>query len=314
MTTVLGNSISKTATQGEPPIGEVAVRALESYETIELPDGRMLAYNEFGDPDGVPILVCHGWPLSRVMGAVFDGDARGTGARLICPDRPGIGNSDSLPDRRLTDWSSDAAALLDSLGIESIPILGVSSGGPYALACAVRIPERISAVGLVVSEASIEWRPDGSNLFLWAVLHLPPLARLLVRLNTGNPDGDPAIRASKLAEKAPAVDAAVYESPMGMSLVRAGQLALQNGSKTAVTDLGTIVGPWGFDLDEIEHPVACWQGTEDENVPVCVGEYLGDHIPGCHFHAEEGEAHVSLLTNCGDQILSELLELSVTQS
>jgi pimeloyl-ACP methyl ester carboxylesterase len=115
-----------------------------------MPDGRRLAYTEWGLPDGKPVLYFHGTPGSRL----WCPDEEATSAarvRLIIPDRPGIGRSDPLEGRALADWPEDVEALTDELQISSFGVIGVSSGGPYAAACAALIPGRLSGVAIVSS-------------------------------------------------------------------------------------------------------------------------------------------------------------------
>jgi pimeloyl-ACP methyl ester carboxylesterase len=53
----------------------------------------------------------------------------------------------------MLDWADDVAALADELSWGRFSVAGVSGGGPHALACAVALPERIAAVGVVSSVA-----------------------------------------------------------------------------------------------------------------------------------------------------------------
>ena len=70
---------------------------------------------------------------------------------MISPDRPGVGRSDPKPGRALLDWPADVSSLADALGIERFALLGWSAGGPYALACAFALPDRVKAVALIAS-------------------------------------------------------------------------------------------------------------------------------------------------------------------
>jgi alpha/beta hydrolase family protein len=88
--------------------------------TVTLADGRRLAYTEWGDPNGSPLLYFHGYPASRLMCP----DERATlsaGVRLIAPDRPGVGRSDVQEGRTIADWPADVDSLADALGIDRFP-------------------------------------------------------------------------------------------------------------------------------------------------------------------------------------------------
>ena len=64
-------------------------------QTIRLPDGRQLGYAEYGDPKGMPLLFFHGTPGSRLRLSHIDPLARDLGVRVVAPERPGFGLSDS---------------------------------------------------------------------------------------------------------------------------------------------------------------------------------------------------------------------------
>jgi pimeloyl-ACP methyl ester carboxylesterase len=70
--------------------------AVHSSHSLYLRDGRRLGYAEYGDPQGLPVFFFHGTPGSRFECGHADiaDDFRRAGARLIAPDRPGIGLSD----------------------------------------------------------------------------------------------------------------------------------------------------------------------------------------------------------------------------
>ena len=113
-----------------------------------LPDGRALAYAEYGDAHGTPVLLVHGNPGSRLFWGLHPDSPFRSGLRLIAPDRPGVGLSDFGPGRTVADWPDDVVSLADALGIQKFVVFGPSGGGPYALACAWKIPHRLTAVGL----------------------------------------------------------------------------------------------------------------------------------------------------------------------
>ena len=134
---------------------------------IELQDGRMLGYVEYGVPDGVPVFYFHGFPSSRLDWLFFDAEDPVTelNARIIAPDRPGFGLSDLQRGRRLLDWPADVAALADALQINRFAVLGISGGGPYAAACAFGIPERLTRAGIVcgMGPADAPGAQDGTS-------------------------------------------------------------------------------------------------------------------------------------------------------
>ncbi len=73
-------------------------------QTLTRTDGRVVAWSEFGDPVGAPVLWCHGGLSSRLDVALVDSTLLELGARVVSPDRPGIGSS----ERRKVSFSIDS--------------------------------------------------------------------------------------------------------------------------------------------------------------------------------------------------------------
>ncbi|MBK1660955.1 alpha/beta fold hydrolase [Paracraurococcus ruber] len=97
-----------------------------------------LAWTEWGPEDGAPVLCVHG--LTR-NGRDFDALAAalaGTGRRVLCPDLPGRGGSDFLPDPALYVPPTYVAALSHLLARLDGPVdwVGTSLGGICGMAVA----------------------------------------------------------------------------------------------------------------------------------------------------------------------------------
>jgi len=121
-------------------------------KTIEITDGRLLGYTEFGVANGRPIFYFHGANSSRLSGRALEPVAIRLNARIISIDRPGFGISQFKPDRQLLDWPDDVTAVADRLSISRFAVIGLSSGAAYAAACAFKIPHRLTQVGMVSCE------------------------------------------------------------------------------------------------------------------------------------------------------------------
>jgi pimeloyl-ACP methyl ester carboxylesterase len=108
-------------------------------------------------PDGAPIFYFHGSPSSSLEWDLFGGEtlAKRLYIRVIVPDRPGLGHSEFQPERRIGDWPADVVALANQLTLDRFAVLGYSGGGPYAAACALKIPERLTRVGIVSGTARL---------------------------------------------------------------------------------------------------------------------------------------------------------------
>jgi pimeloyl-ACP methyl ester carboxylesterase len=280
---------------------------------IRLPDGRILGYADYGDPHGVPIVRCHGAPSSRLEGALLAAASKDLGVRLVVPDRPGMGQSDFQQDRRIEHWPTDVEHLAAALGLQRFALLGVSGGGPYALACAVRIPERVTAIGLVSAVAPFD-APDtfaalkGPSRALYQLARRAPwLLRGLLALMR---------RAAKSKRTASERMAASFPEPDRRALQRSevrthlGAVfdeAMRQGARGVCRDMELIASPWGFDLASVRTPVLLWQGEQDGNVPAAHARYLLGALPNCRATFYPDEAHLSLLVNRHREILSALV-------
>src|SRR5438067_6814434 len=149
---------------------------------IKLEDGAVIAFEEYGDANGVPVIFCHGWPSSRTMARLTDEPARDLGIRIVSPDRPGISASSLQPDRKLTDWPRLVERMADHLGIRDFRMLGISGGAPYAYATAVALPKRVRAIAIVGGAPPIAELGDSDELlplYRWMLAFYRTRPRLL---------------------------------------------------------------------------------------------------------------------------------------
>ncbi len=279
--------------------------------SVTLPDGRELAYEEYGDPDGVPVLSFHGGLSSRLDAAPAHQAALDLGVRLLSPDRPGIGRSTFLPGRRLLDWPADVAALTDALGIDRFAVMGWSCGGPYAAVCGARMRDRVTAVGLLSSAVPLELvgttkglaRDDRILLFL--VRWTPWLASALLRITIGEATETRLYR--EIRRSFPAVDrAALEERGSVVDAVAFVKESMRQGAEGCLQDYRVFGSPWGFDLSEVTVPVQIWEGEEDNTGPPEYRELLLRHLPQAQLSLVPGEGHLSLLQHQAPAILSHL--------
>jgi pimeloyl-ACP methyl ester carboxylesterase len=280
---------------------------------IKLRDGRTLAYAQYGDPRGRPIIHCHGTPSSRVEGELtFSGNvAAELGLRIVVPDRPGIGGSDLKPGRQIIDWPDDVLELADALQFGTFAVLGASGGGPYAAVCGARIPTRVRMIGLLGAVAPLE--APGAFTAMSAPLRFmlrvarfsPALLRSLFRLNLRAIQSGGTRAGERMAASFPEPDRSLMQQHAevrdGFTACFIG--ACRNGTRGAALDLVLMAGAWGFDLTTIKVPAYLWHGERDRNVPATHGRYLAGAIPGCRATFYPDEAHLSLPRNRQREIL-----------
>ena len=284
---------------------------------IKLRDGRTLAYAQYGDAHGRPIIHCHGTPSSRVEGELtFSGNvAAELGLRIVVPDRPGIGQSDFQQGRRIIDWPDDVLDLVDALEFDTFAVLGSSGGGPYATVCGARMPTRVRMLGLLGAVAPLDV-PDALVAmsaplrFMLRLARLSPaLLRGLFRLNLRAISGGGTRAGERMAASFPEPDRTLLQQHPEIrdGFVACFVEACRNGTRGAAADLALMARPWGFDPADIEVPVRLWHGERDRNVPAAHGRYLAGVLPQCRATFYPDEAHLSLPRNHQREILSALV-------
>jgi len=268
-------------------------------QTLTLRGGRRLGYAEYGRPGGAPGFYFHGHPGSRLEPKFADEAATSAGVRVIALDRPGYGLSDFQPGRTILDWPRDVAEAADLLELERFAVLGASGGGPYALACAHAIPERITRAG-VISGAGPYGAPGVTAGMRWQNrvgfqlgARVPPLARLIMWNMARVVRRRPERVLDAIAQAMSGRDGEIVRRPAVREILAADIAeAFRQGSRGAALDVVLLGRPWGFALDEIRLPVLLWQGEADRLVPPAMGRRLAATIPNCRATFFPGEGHL----------------------
>lgn len=280
-----------------------------------LPDGRRLGYAEYGRRDGCTILYFHGFPGSRLDAVLFHEAAAALEVRLIGVDRPGMGLSDFLPQRRIGDWPQDVAALADTLGLSRFTVLGHSGGAPYALACAARIPERLTGCALVAGLGPVAQAPEalarmGSlpRMVLALGRRLPAAARALYRTTVSPFLPHPELWMPWWRQVLPPPDQQVLDDPfVHAAIANSFKEAGRRGTRGLAWELCLYAEPWDFSLTDVGLPVRLWHGEADRTVPAAFGHFLAERLPRCEATFLPGEGHLSLPVHHGSRIVERLL-------
>ena len=114
--------------------------------------GRTVAVRQAGDPGGKPVVFFHGTPSCRLDAAFADDLCAELGVRMVSFDRPGYGESPAAPFS-LSSIARDTAPLADALDVERFATLGQSGGGPFSLASAAVLGDRITRAGVAAGPA-----------------------------------------------------------------------------------------------------------------------------------------------------------------
>lgn len=248
---------------------------------LRVGDDRQLAYIRSPRPGSRHVLFLHGTPGSRLFRPPDPMLPAGLDIDLVTVDRPGYGRSTRLPHRTLLDWPADAAALADHLGWGRFRVMGISGGGPFALACAHRLPERVSAVTLISSVAphwpgalrgmlrTTRWGFQLANAAPW-------LLYLAARRTAHHPDRF----LSGLRHELPEPDRRILARP-DVATVVADNSAESLAGGEAAREMVMLRRKWGFTPADVAVPVRLWHGESDRNVPVSHGHRLADMLPNC---------------------------------
>ncbi|KAI3329184.1 alpha/beta-hydrolase [Xylariaceae sp. AK1471] len=297
----------------------------DSSATLALPDGRILGYAQYGLLTGPAVFYLHGLPGSRMEGALFDAPAITPQARIIAVDRPGYGLSSPQPDRTILDHAKDVEYLARYLNLDSYAVVGISGGGPYALACAAALPaDRLKAVLIICGMGPPEVGKKGMNWVNWTGFtigypYFPGVTRwwfsrqALGRLDLTDPERYARFQQEWSASKSSAhpKDVEALDDPdLVRWLVRNHREAYRQGFHGFSLDGGLMSVDFGFRIEEIRRdlPIHLWYGKDDTNVPPSHGEGIAARLGPMTRLRIEDETHGSLTWNCRVRALEDLLE------
>lgn len=279
-----------------------------------LKDGRLLSRAEYGDPHGRPVFFFHGIPGSRMFHP-SDEITRRLGVRLICPERPGYGESSFQPRRRLLGWADDIAQLADSLNLDTFAVCGHSGGGPYTLACAFALPDRVTGAATISGAGPVDasGAMDGMTslnrfAFKWGRFVPPQVGRLMIWWFLHDRAKDPAKAiAREDGHRTPSDDRVIAQPGVRDTCVQSEVEAFKPGLKGLTWDVRLVTRPWGFPLEGIKVPVHIWHGTADNLASVRWAHHMAGRIPGSKLTLCEGEGHLLLFPHW-QEILTSLIQ------
>lgn len=271
---------------------------------VRLRNGRQISYCEYGDPRGRPVFYFHGTPGSRYEAEFSHQAGKEHGKRIIALDRPGIGFSDYVSGRRLLDWPKDVREVAARLGIDGFGVIGVSGGGPYALACCYAMSDRLDFSALMGS-----WGPVAEWPALWN--EMAPLDRFFGRLSRRapwafygpfsilgcaakkmSPQGFVKLIESSMSE---ADEELLSDEEMARFFAEDVKEAFRQGVRGPADDAIILYGEWGFEVEDIEVEVGLYHGEEDKSAPYGFALYLDEKLPQSNLHSYPGEGHLFVM-------------------
>ncbi|WP_029113911.1 alpha/beta fold hydrolase [Mycobacterium sp. URHB0044] len=284
---------------------------------VAVGEDRQIGFAEFGDPQGRAVFWLHGTPGARrqipTEARVY---AELEHIRLIGIDRPGIGSSTPFQYSNALAFADDLRTIADVLGIDEMAVIGLSGGGPYALACAAAMPERVVVTGVLGGVAPAKG-PDaisgGVMAIGSAVAPLMPVIGLPLRLAAVGlvqlirPLGSTAV--DLYGRLSPEADRQLLARPEFKAMFLDDLL---NGSRKQLSapfaDVVVFARDWGFRLDEVKAPVRWWHGDKDHIVPFAHGQHVVSRLPDAELYHLPGESHLAGLGRA-EEILGNLMAL-----
>ena len=298
-------------------LGRVSDIAPRVEGSLGVGSGRRLGFAEFGPPTGRAIVWLHGTPGARRQ---IPHEARVVAERddlrIIGIDRPGIGSSTPYLYDDIAGFAGDLEIVAQRLGLDEMVVVGLSGGGPYALAAGALLPGRVKAVGVLGGVAPTVG-PDAVDGGLVAFgRHFAPLLSV-ARV----PIGIGLTQAVRLAKPFASRGLDLYGrlSPEGdrRLLARPEFKAmflddLLNGSRKQLSaplaDVLLFSKDWGFRLADVRVPVRWWHGDADHIIPFSHGQHMVSRLPDAKLLVLPGESHLGGL-GIGEQILHTLIDL-----
>ena len=295
----------------------IAIARPKLEGNIAVGEDRQIGFAEFGAPWGRAVFWFHGTPGARrqipIEARVY---AEQHNIRLIGIDRPGIGSSTPYRYENIRGFGEDLRTIADTLGIDKMAVIGLSGGGPYALASSAVLPDRVVAAGVLGGVAPFL----GDEGIASGLMNLGKRAAPLLRLG-----GDPLRIGASLVIRMirpvanPALLLYAAISPEGdRRLLTRPEFAamflddLLNGSRKQLAapfnDIILFTQDWGFRLDEVKVPVRWWHGDSDHIVPFAHGEHVVSLLPDAELIVLPGESHLGGLGR-GEEILSTLIKI-----
>jgi pimeloyl-ACP methyl ester carboxylesterase len=284
--------------------------------TVATPGGRGLEVELAGPSDGTVAIYHNGTPMAgRLFAAHVEAGAERE-LRHVTYSRPGYARSERDVGRTIADCAQDVEAITDALGTERVFVVGVSGGGPHALACTALLGERVLAAATLGGVApwdaeGLDWLAgmgeENQEEFAAALAgEAEPLAYLEGEAEQLAGASGSELYAA-LGDLVSEPDRAALTGDYAAYLADCFKAALASGVAGWFDDDNAFLRAWEFDLHTIATPVTIWQGEQDRFVPSTHGRWLGQHVGSAHLELRPEDGHLSLSLKAYGEVLDDLL-------
>jgi pimeloyl-ACP methyl ester carboxylesterase len=265
--------------------------------TIDLADGRVLTYDAYGDPDGLPVLFSHGLSDSRLIRNPDDELTRSLGVRMIAADQPGVGGSTAQRGRRMVDWGRDMEQLADALELDRFAVAGHSGGGPHALAIAAHLPDRVtrgvlaSPVGPFDQDGFAKMLVMRDLKLIVKLRHFHRVIQWAYKADIKKAKQDIGSFVEAMAEDDPSDSPTFLDDPAQREMFEANFTLGMMQDEEGVYEMTMALWDWGFEIEEVLQPFDVFYGDADDIISPEMPEHVAHRLPRGTPHAWPGAGH-----------------------
>ena len=266
-------------------------------DTLELADGRRLAYDCYGDPDGLPVVFSHGLSDSCLIRNPDEALTASLGVRVIAADQPGVGGSTAQKGRRMADWGHDMEQLADALGLGRFAVAGHSGGGPHTLSIAVALPDRVTR-GVLASPVG-PFDEDGfakmlvmRDLKLVVKLrHLHHVIRWAYRSDVKKAKEDIGSFVEAMAAEDASDGPTFLADPAQTDMFEANFTEGMVQDEEGLYEMTMALWDWGFELEDVHQPFDVFYGDADDIISPEMPARVAERLPNGTGHVWPGAGH-----------------------
>lgn len=276
---------------------DVEHEGIAIVKTLKLSDGRYLAYDEYGDPDGTPVIFNHALADSRLIRNPDDAVTASLGVRVIAADQPGVGGSSPQPGRKMVDWGKDMEELVDALGLATFNVAGHSGGAPHALSIPHRLPDRVGKIVLASPVAPLD-EPGMSKLIINRDMklvvklhHLHRVVKWVSTYSANKAEHDIPNFVETTANDDPSDVKTFLSDPAQREMFEASFAAAMPRGGGDIFEMMMALWDWGFKPEDVNHHVELFYGDADDLLDPTMPQHLGARLPDCTTHVWNGAGH-----------------------
>ncbi len=266
-------------------------------QTLVLADGRTLAYDTYGDPDGLPVIFSHGFSDSRLIRNPDEALTASLGVRMIAADQPGVGGSTPQKGRKMVDWGRDMEELADALGLDRFAVAGHSGGGPHTLSVAVHMPDRVthgvlaSPVGPFDREGFAKQLVMKDLKLVVKLHHFHHVIRWAYASDVKKAQKDIGTYVEAVADGDPSDAETLLGDPAQREMFEANFSAGVAQGAEGVYEMTLALWDWGFELGDVTQHFDVFYGDADDIISPEMPKHVADDLPNAATHVWPGAGH-----------------------